>query len=340
MITATAPFFVAFAVSLFFYPRLIAFLAKKNLTQHVRPEGPTTHHSKENTPTFGGIGILFSLILGLTPFLLTSNNILKEDISAQRIFLSLLILITLTGIVGFLDDWILFKNKKGGTRGLKARYKIAGQLLAGILFLLFYLPNTKFNPTVVNIPEPFQINNIHHIDFGYWFVPFFLITLLATTNAVNLTDGQDGLAAGAVFIALLYFTTGFSRLPVLEQFVWGLMGSCIGFLWFNVFPARIFMGDTGSLALGAALTGLAFIVHEPFILLWIGGVFVTETLSVILQVIYFKITKGKRIFKMSPLHHHFELSGIHENQVTIRFWIAGILLTLSGIIFYPATGAL
>lgn len=339
MIIATTPFFAAFIVSLFFYPRWIAFLTRKQLTQHVRFSGPPTHQTKGNTPTFGGVGILLSLIVSLLPFILTTQNILKEDISGKRIILSLFILVIGTGVVGLLDDWMLFKNKSGETRGLKARYKLAGQLLAGILFLLCYLPGNTFNATTINIPEFFQIISVNKIDLGYWFIPFFLITLMATTNAVNLTDGQDGLAAGTTFIALLYFITGFYKFPAIEQFVWGLMGSCIGFLWFNVFPARIFMGDTGSLALGAALTGLAFIVHEPFILLWIGGVFVAETLSVILQVIYFKLTKGKRIFKMSPLHHHFELSGIPETHVTIRFWIAGIFLTLSGIAFHPIAGA-
>lgn len=327
------PLVVSFIVSLFFFPCLINYLNKKQATQQIRDCGPQSHKTKKETPAFGGIGVLFSLIIGLFVFLLNLEEIWEGGQSAGLWrLLSLLILVIGTGLVGFIDDWLMFKNKRAV--GLKARYKLLGQLIVGLVFLALLLPGNP-DGTLINVPDLSQKGQFIPVNFGSWFIPFFLITLLATTNAVNLTDGQDGLAAGTVFISLWYFAGGFIRMLPVEGFVWSLMGSCIGFLWFNAFPAKIFMGDTGSLALGAALTGLAFLSHQPLMLLWIGGVFVIETLSVILQVVYFKLTSGKRIFKMSPLHHHFELSGVHEAQVTIRFWILGLFLTFTGTTFYP-----
>lgn len=324
------PFGVAFCVSLLFHPRWIAYLSGKALTQQVRPEGPGSHRTKELTPTLGGVGILLALLVGLIPVAASSG--ISPGGGGGRL-LSLLALVLGCGAVGFADDWLQLKRRQ--SLGLKARHKLLLLLLVGGVFLVLYLPG---NPggSVVGIPDLFEIGRVHEVNFGGWFIPFFLVTLLATTNAVNLTDGQDGLAAGTVLAALWYFVGGFARLPAVEGFVWSLIGSCLGFLWFNSYPARIFMGDTGSLLLGGALTGLATNAHHPFMLLWVGGIFVAEALSVILQVIYFKSTGGKRIFKMSPLHHHFELSGIHESQVTVRFWIAGILLAFTGATCYPA----
>lgn len=334
------PFIAAFMTSIFFFPKWIDFLTKKDVTQQVRPEGPGSHQSKKNTPTLGGVGLLFSLFAGLSVSAIFTTGFVFGGVDRWRLF-CILLLVFGTGLVGFLDDWLLLSSRrsnhtgsKNQGRGLKARYKLLGQLAVGVIFLACFLPNNP-DAAVLNIPNLLQIGEVQEINFGVWFIPFFLITLIATTNAVNLTDGTDGLAAGAVFIALWYFAGGFVRIPSIEKFVWCLMGSCLGFLWFNVFPAKIFMGDTGSLALGAALTGLAFMARSPFMLLWVGGLFVVEALSVILQVLYFKLTSGKRILKMSPLHHHFELSGIPESQVTVRFWIVGLFLTFSAATCYP-----
>ena len=297
----------------------------------------------------GGIIILLSIIL---------PTILWADLS-NNFIVTILISITIMGIIGFIDDYL--KIKKSYAKGLIARYKLIGQIFLGIL--VSYLILNENSPIAYNIINnnniianissssisiPFIANGF--LDIKYLYLPLVILIITATSNAVNLTDGLDGLATGLVAISVLVlgaiaYASGrldySNYLNIIfipnsgELFIFCLsvIGACIGFLWFNAYPAKVFMGDVGSLSLGAAIGTLAVLLKKEILLIIIGGVFVIESLSVIIQVIYFKITKkkfgkGKRFFKMAPLHHHFELSGWNENHVVVRFWIIGIILAL------------
>ena len=250
------------------------------------------------------------------------------------------------GAIGFLDDYL--KVVKKFSKGLIAKYKMAGQVSLGFVIgcLLIYYPDSTQFATSISIP--FFANGM--MDISWFYVPLVILVITGTSNAVNLTDGLDGLATGLVAISTLVFgaiayATGrldysdylnIIYLPGTGElfiFCLSLIGACIGFLWFNANPAKVFMGDTGSLAMGAALGTLAVLVKKEILLVLIGGVFVVESFSVMLQIYYFKYTKkkygeGSRILRMAPLHHHFELSGWPENHVVVRFWIIGILLAL------------
>jgi phospho-N-acetylmuramoyl-pentapeptide-transferase len=326
----------ALVISFLIGPMIIKILQSKQIGEVIRETGPKSHQKKQGTPTMGGIIILVSIIL---PTLLWA----KLDDKYIMIILSATLWM---GIIGFIDDYL--KVIKNYSEGLIARYKLLGQLIAGLMvaFSLYYFPESAQIRTTTSIP--FIANGI--IDLGLFYIPLIVLVILGTSNAVNLTDGLDGLATGLVAISTLVFgaiayATGrfdFSNylnimyLPgtgELFVFCLAMVGACIGFLWYNTHPAMVFMGDTGSLALGTALGTLAALLKKEFLLIIIGGVFVIESLSVILQVSYFKYTKrkygiGRKVFKMTPIHHHFELSGWHENQVVVRFWIIGILLAL------------
>ncbi len=281
--------------------------------QEVREEGPKAHLSKAGTPTMGGIILVLA---GLIASFWAPNTL---DIWIFRFTV-----IVCAGL-GMVDD--LSKLMKHRSLGLKARHKMAVLLVLGLI-LFGYLAATRQN-FGVNVPL------IGFVGSSWAVLAITLLLTSGTVNAVNLTDGLDGLAGGTCTAALLAYAaiaahTGHTELCIASA---AMAGACIGFLWYNVFPARVFMGDTGSLALGGALAALALLTGTEFLLVLVGGIFVIEALSVIMQVSYFKLTNGKRIFKMSPIHHHFELSGLHEVQVTARFTIISVILALLGVLY-------
>jgi phospho-N-acetylmuramoyl-pentapeptide-transferase len=320
----------ALFLALILGPPVIRWLKRFKIGQKIREEGPGSHRSKEGTPTMGGVLILLCIFL---PTLLFGN------LKSRDVQLALLATIWL-GAVGFLDDYL--RVVKGLRKGLLGRYKLAGQVTLGIVIavVLMGFPNMTVPPTMTTVP----FLKFRYIDLGIFFVPFVVLVITGSSNAVNLTDGLDGLAAGLVVFAGITFAgfayvsghAKFSQylnilyLPEageLTVFCAALVGAALGFLWFNCHPADVFMGDTGSLALGGALGTVAVLVKRELLLFVVGGVFVAEALSVILQVVSFKLT-GKRIFRMAPLHHHFELAGWPESRIVTRSYIIAALLAL------------
>jgi phospho-N-acetylmuramoyl-pentapeptide-transferase len=313
-----------------FGPPLIRWLAAVKLGQRIRAEGPQAHLAKAGTPTMGGLLILIAIVV---PTLLWGN------LRSRELWLALIATVWL-GSLGFLDDWL--RVVKGLPKGLLGRYKLAGQFVIGLAvgLALVLWPRPELPATTTHLPfAKFQF-----LDFGFLFVPFVILVITATSNAVNLTDGLDGLASGLVAIAALTFAgicylsghvefseylnlTYLSYGAELTVFCAAVFGASLGFLWYNCHPADVFMGDTGSLALGGALGVVAVLVKREFWLVLVGGLFVAETLSVMIQVTSFRLF-GRRVFRMSPLHHHFELSGWAESRVVLRFYIIGALLAL------------
>ena len=290
---------------------LLAVLGRLNLRQHAYEDAPQTHRTKSRTPTMGGLVFVLAL--------LGAFALLRSAPMGQLVFL-----VVVCAAIGAVDDYLAIR--RGSNRGLPARTKFLATALAATIFLRAINGwNDAFVPTVI----------FHAGAFWLW-VPYWLWMLLGilavtgTIHAVNLTDGLDGLASGTMIPPLAVIAAlAVSNLPAAAAASVGV-GACAGFLLFNRHPARIFMGDTGSLALGALLAGVAIVTDEMLLLLVVGGVFVAEALSVILQVTYFKATGGKRIFRMSPLHHHFEMLGWPEVKVTTRFWLASLLCSLVG----------
>jgi phospho-N-acetylmuramoyl-pentapeptide-transferase len=296
---------MAFAIAIMAGPLVIPILKRLKFGQSIREEGPERHYAKAGTPTMGGLLILVALTIPSLVFAGKHPEVL------------LALFVTLGhGFIGFLDDFIKVVLKR--SLGLKARQKLLGQIIMALA--LSYVASIYFGRgTDVWIPV-LGVN----IDFGALYYLLIFIVLVGTTNAVNLTDGLDGLAAGTTTVAALAYAVvalSFGK-PDLAIFCVALAGACLGFLRYNAFPAKVFMGDTGSLALGGALAAVAVMTKTEFLLVIVGGVFVIEALSVIIQVISFKST-GKRVFKMSPIHHHFELSGWSETKVVTVFWLAG-----------------
>jgi phospho-N-acetylmuramoyl-pentapeptide-transferase len=311
-------------------PHLIHWLRESRLGQKIRSDGPQSHQGKAGTPTMGGLLILLAIVL---------PTVLWADLTNRNVLLALGATVWL-GVLGFLDDYL--HVVKGVKSGLLGRYKLVGQGLLGIAIgtVLLQFPIEHVPPTVTTVP----FLKFNYIDFGWFFIPFVMLVISGSSNAVNLTDGLDGLASGLVAFAAVAFAglcyisgnVKFSQylnvlyLPgsgELTVFCAAVFGAALGFLWFNCHPADVFMGDTGSLALGGALGTVAVLIKREFLLFVIGGVFVAEALSVILQVASFKL-RGKRIFRMAPLHHHFELSGWAESRVVTRFYIAAAILAL------------
>ncbi len=333
----------ALLISIIFGPIIIKKLKNHQIGEQAKSELQKVgnHSLKAGTPTMGGLIVLFALLL---------PTILWADISNMFIILILLITAWL-GAVGFLDDYL--KVIKKFPNGLIGRYKIVGQISIGLIVgaTIYFFPETfsydfwKFN-TSTTVPFAKNVN----FDFGILYIPIVIFILTATSNAVNLTDGLDGLSIGTVGIATLalavisYFSgnanfSEYLNIPYLRNsgeltiFAASLVGAALGFLWYNSYPAQVFMGDTGSLALGGALGGLAILIKKEFLLPILGGIFFAETISVIIQVSYFKYTKkkygvGRRIFKMAPLHHHFEKSGLHESKIVTRFYIIAVILAI------------
>ncbi|ARU62292.1 phospho-N-acetylmuramoyl-pentapeptide-transferase [Tumebacillus avium] len=307
---------VSFVIALLLGPLFIPFLRRLKFGQAIRAEGPQGHQKKAGTPTMGGVIFLIAMAITAIKF---------SDLSPE---LWLLLFVTLAyGTVGFLDDYIKVALKRN--LGLKARQKLIGQILVGVVLyvVMFY---TGMIDMTISIP----FLNVQW-DLGFFYLPFLVLIVIASSNAVNLTDGLDGLAAGTTAIAfgsyavLAWWTSNMD----VAIFCAAMVGGLIGFLVFNVHPAKVFMGDTGSLALGGALATVAILTKTEIWLVLIGGVFVVEVLSVIIQVISFQ-TFGKRLFKMSPLHHHFELLGWSEWRVVGTFWTAGLCLAVSALVLY------
>jgi phospho-N-acetylmuramoyl-pentapeptide-transferase len=309
-------------------PWIIRKLTEMQVGQYIRDDGPQSHHQKAGTPTMGGVLIIFSVGISVLLWNRLSN-----------LYVWILLLITVgSGLIGFIDDYLMQVKKQ--SRGLGARDKFLMQMGLALLtsLLLYMVPDFSTQVTV-----PFFKNLAP--DLGGFYIIFATLIIVGTSNAVNLTDGLDGLAIGPVIIAastymIFAYVSGHARIANYLQisfipdcgeitvFCGALAGAGLGFLWFNAYPSQVFMGDVGSLALGSALGTVAVITKQEILLVLVGGLFVMEALSVILQVGYFKITKGQRIFKMAPIHHHFELKGWAEPKVIVRFWIISIILAL------------
>ena len=304
----------AFVLTLAIGPFFIPLLTKFKFGQTVRDDGPKSHLIKTGTPTMGGIIILFSAAV-VSLFFTKDNSMIV-----------VLVITLLFGLIGFADDYIKIVKKR--SLGLRAYQKIIGQLVVSSILIYASLKFLGIN-TAVLVP----FTGVYW-DLGILYIPFTIIGTIFTVNSVNLTDGLDGLAAG-ISIAVLGF---FSIIAIITAntglFVIGgaLIGALLGFLKYNSHPAQIFMGDTGSLALGGAIAALSIVTRLPLFILLIGGVFMAEALSVVIQVSYFRISGGKRIFKMAPLHHHFELLGWKETKVVAVFIITSIILCLIGFL--------
>jgi phospho-N-acetylmuramoyl-pentapeptide-transferase len=317
-------------------PAFIRWLRRMAIGQSVRDDGPQAHLGKKGTPTMGGTLILFCIAI---------PTALWADLTNRYLWFVMLILLGY-GAVGFVDDYlkVALKNSKG----LPGRYKLLGQFVFGLIGLAILFWTTPYDTTLA---LPFVKPTIFSPDIRWAYVPFALVVLLGTSNAVNITDGLDGLAivptviSGGVFLILAYAAgakiSGFNlaeylRIPEIDGaqelavFCAAMCGAGIGFLWYNAHPAEVFMGDVGALGLGGALGGLAVVTKNEFLSVIIHGLFLAEIVSVMVQVGSYKLRK-KRVFKMAPLHHHFELTGWPEPKVIVRFWIVSVLLALAGL---------
>lgn len=317
-------FFICFLLG----PWMIRKLSMMQVGQYIRDDGPKSHFDKAGTPTMGGALILLSL---------TAAILLWSDLTNYYVWIVLFVIIGY-GTIGFIDDYLMQVKKR--SMGLTVRRKLVLQVLVALItgILVYLTPNFS---TEVTIPFFKKIQP----DFGWGYIIFAAFVIVGASNAVNLTDGLDGLAIGPVIIAaatymIFAYVSGHTKIAAYLQlnyvpgageltiFCGALAGAGMGFLWFNSYPAQIFMGDVGSLSLGAFLGTVAVITKQEILLALVGGLFVIEALSVIFQVGFFKMTSGRRIFRMAPLHHHFELKGWPEPKVIVRFWIIAIALAL------------
>jgi phospho-N-acetylmuramoyl-pentapeptide-transferase len=323
-----AAFILAFVLVLILQPRFINWFKSRKLGQPIREDGPESHQTKQGTPTMGGVVVVLAVVLS-TLFFADLGNIYVWTVVGITVAY---------GGLGFVDDFkkVQVKNSKG----VRAKTKLAWQVLFATLFTLILLAGAPGFSTAVSVPFFKTVN----IELGWLFVPFAVLVIVGCSNAVNLTDGLDGLVIGPVMtVAFTYgvfaYVAGHSRIADYLQiayvtgsgdlaiFAAAIVAGGLGFLWFNSFPAQVFMGDVGSLALGGALGMLAIITKQELVLVVAGGIFVVEALSVIAQVFAFK-TFGKRVLRMAPLHHHFELKGMAEPKIIVRMWIVSIVLAL------------
>ena len=323
-------------LSFYLGPKIINTLKKNQIGEAKKVDAPQSHWSKAGTPTMGGLIIIVSVFIPV---------ILWADVKSLYIILILAGTIWLAG-VGFIDDYL--KVVKKYPNGLIGRYKLLGQILIGLVVgsVIYFSPQFEGINTLTTVPFLKNVN----FDFSFFYIPVVVFIITATSNAVNLTDGLDGLAIGVIVIVMLtlavisyvsgnaiysdylniIYLPGSGELTV---FVAALIGAALGFLWFNSYPAQIFMGDTGSLALGGAFGILTVLIKKELLIPILGGIFFVETLSVIIQRLYFKYTKkkygeGRRVFKMAPLHHHFEIAGWAEPKIVMRFYIVAIILAI------------
>ena len=309
------PVIISFLISVVFCPILIPFLRKLKFGQTEREEGPQSHLKKNGTPTMGGLVILASILLTSLIYIGKFTEILPV------LFMTLGF-----GLIGFLDDYIKVVKKR--SLGLTPLQKMALQFIVTGVFIYYYF---KIAGLDTSLKIPF-VSGDGFVMPTWLFIIFVFIVVLGTVNGVNFTDGLDGLASGVTVIVATFFTiAALSLNPSMTPITGAVVGSLLGFLLFNTYPARVFMGDTGSLALGGFVSSIALMLHMPLFIVIIGLIYLVEVLSVILQVGYFKLTHGKRIFKMAPIHHHFELCGYSETQVVAAFSIVTALLCLVGI---------
>ncbi|MCK5573229.1 MAG: phospho-N-acetylmuramoyl-pentapeptide-transferase [Bacteroidetes bacterium] len=338
---AAAAAVTALVISFWLGPKIIRLLNARHMGESAKLEAPKTHRTKAGTPTMGGLIVLASVLI---PTILWAN--------IGNMYIVLIVFVTAAlGAVGFLDDYLKVVKKK--PRGLIGRYKIAGQVLVGLVVggIIYFFPHW-IDPDLWKVSSSTTVPFVKNLefDFGRLYIPMVIFVIAATSNAVNLTDGLDGLAIGTVGIvgltlavisyisgnALLseYLTIPFIRgNGELAVYCGALAGAALGFLWFNAYPAQVFMGDTGSLALGGAIGALCVLIKKELLLPTLGGIFLAETLSVIVQRLYFKYTKrkygeGRRVFRMAPLHHHFEMMGWPEPKIVTRFYIVAVLLMI------------
>jgi phospho-N-acetylmuramoyl-pentapeptide-transferase len=320
----------ALLISLLLGPWFIERLSRMSFGERISSYTPG-HNNKAGTPTMGGLFIVFTIVF---------SALMWVDLSNKFVWLVTIITIVF-GTLGFIDDYV--KTRKGNMKGLPGKLRLAIEFTAaGVVgYILTTIPGFS---TIVTVPF---FKNVH-FDLGILFIPFVMLVIVGAANAVNLTDGLDGLAIGpstiaaATYLLFAYLTGNFKASTYLQihyipgvgelsVFLGAMVGAGMGFLWYNAYPAQVFMGDVGSLSLGAILGTVAVITKQEILLVVVGGIFVMEVMSVILQVGFFKFTKGKRIFRMAPIHHHFELKGWPEPKIIVRFWIISILLAMIAI---------
>ncbi len=309
----------------FLMPPFIAYVRRRQFGQVIREEGPRNHYQKAGTPTMGGVVLIVAIVISV---------LLWGNLTNPYLWLALGTLVSF-GLIGFLDDYR--KVTRGRNLGLRAREKLLLQALLALILWYFLFVKLGLDD---RLTFPFFKN--FRPELGWLYLPFLYLVVVGTSNAMNLTDGLDGLAivpfmvVAGVYMILAYLAghvkfAHYLQIPYvagageLAVFCGALVGAGLGFLWYNAHPAEIFMGDVGSLGLGAALGAVAIMVKQELLLVLAGGIFVAEALSVILQVGYFRLTGGRRIFRMAPLHHHFELGGWPENKVVVRFWILSVI---------------
>ena len=344
-VRAALSFMTALMISWLVGARFIEALKHMQIKETIRTDGPDSHHSKAGTPTMGGVIILVSIVVSTLLWAKMGN------IYIQLIFFTTICM----GIVGFVDDYIkvIKKNKKG----LAGRFKIAGQITIGLILGLTLSIHPEFGEANrFAISVPFLKDTVLNFQYSVLYIVWIIFVITAMSNAVNLTDGLDGLAAGSSAISIIGFAgiayiTGnviisdylnimyMSKAGELTVFCVAVFGAALGFLWYNSYPAQVFMGDTGSLALGGAIGAMAILLKKELWLLLICGIFVVETLSVVIQTSYFKYSRkkygeGRRVFLMAPIHHHFEKKGISEPKLVTRFMIVGVFLLLSTLITF------
>ncbi len=334
-----AAFITSLIFSLIAGPAIIRILVKKSAVEHIAEDVPERHRIKQGTPTMGGLIILISLLF---------SSLLWNILTNSAIIMMYLTTIWL-GVFGFLDDYL--KNFVKLKTGLIPRYKLWGQIGISVLLALAIYYNSSDTENVTYLQIPFFKDM--YLYLGWAFIPFLVFMIVGTSNAVNLTDGLDGLAAGTLAIAALglgvmsylkgnFIVADYLNLEYiynageLTVFISAMMGTLIGFLWFNSYPAQVFMGDTGSLTLGGIMAVISILLKEQIFFMIIGSIFVVEAVSVITQRSWFKWTKrkygaGRRVFLCAPIHHHYELKGLHEVKIVIRFWIIAILLVAIGL---------
>jgi phospho-N-acetylmuramoyl-pentapeptide-transferase len=312
-------------------PWLIRKLQDLQMDQPIRQDGPDSHQAKKGTPTMGGILILFAVIF---------STLLWANLTVDYVWLVLLVAVGY-GLIGFVDDYRKLLNKS--SRGISGKTRLAGEIALALFVSIILYIKPDFTSTVT---IPFFKTVLP--DLGLWYILLSTFIIVGTANAVNLTDGLDGLAIGpaitcfSTYLLFAYFAgnikiSGYLQIPYvagtgeLTILCGAIVGAGIGFLWYNAYPAQVFMGDVGSLSLGGALGTLAVVTKQEILLCIVGGIFVLETVSVIFQVGWFKMSRGQRIFRMAPIHHHFELKGWAEPKIIVRFWIISILLALVAI---------
>lgn len=310
---------IGFVVNLVLCPMLIPFLTRLKIGQQVRDDGPSSHLGKSGTPTMGGIGIVISIVIASLIFFSGNMEVM------------LILGVTLCfGVIGFVDDYIKVVKKR--SLGLRFIEKIVAQSVVSVIFIYFITVGNigDFGGSYSEIIIPFTDINL---ELGILYYPFAYLVILGTVNAVNLTDGLDGLASGVMALVLVFFMfMAYTSYVVISPVVGIAIGSLLAFLLFNAYPAKVFMGDTGSLALGGFLGCVALMLKLPLFLVIVGIIFIMEALSVMIQVGYFKISGGKRIFKMAPIHHHFELCGMKETKVVAMFYIITAIACLIGFL--------